>query len=220
MDLLTHLTELLRGSLGSPWLWLVVFAVAGLDALLPFMPSEGTVIAVAVLLAGQDDHAGLLLLVLVTAVGALAGDCLGHLVGRTAGPHVVARLQRGEKGRRRYAWARERVDRHAVLLIVAARYLPGGRVAAGLATGSMRYPIGRFVALDALGCVLWAVYSVVIGYVGGAGFADRPLLGLLVAFGVGLLMVGVLAGVRRAARSGRQATEDDDQPCQRTHTVT
>ncbi|MDT4994928.1 MAG: hypothetical protein QOH97_4820 [Actinoplanes sp.] len=33
---------------GSPWTLVVVFAVAGLDAVLPFMPSETTVVAAAV----------------------------------------------------------------------------------------------------------------------------------------------------------------------------
>lgn len=37
---------------GSPWVLAVVFAVAGLDAILPFMPSESTVVAVGVVTAG------------------------------------------------------------------------------------------------------------------------------------------------------------------------
>ncbi|NBH09672.1 DedA family protein, partial [Amycolatopsis sp. SID8362] len=82
MELLGQVTELLRGALGSPWLWVVVFAVSGLDALLPFMPSETTVVTVAVLLG--PDPAQLTLLAAVAAGGAWAGDCLGYAVGRSA----------------------------------------------------------------------------------------------------------------------------------------
>lgn len=190
-----QVTEVLKGLLGSPWLWVVVFAMAGLDALLPFMPSETTVLIVAVLVG--PDPARLLLLVALAATGALAGDCLGYAIGRGAGPHVIAWLQRGPSGRRRYDWARTKVDEHATLLIVAGRYLPGGRVASALATGSLHFPLRRFIPLDALGAALWAVYAVLIGFVGGAGFADEPAKGLLLSFGLGLALVGAIEFGRR-----------------------
>lgn len=194
-ELLDGVSELLRGTLASPWLWLVVFAVAALDALLPFMPSETTVVTVAVLLG--PDLPRLAMLVAMAAIGALAGDCASHWIGRRAGPRMIARLQRGERGRARYEWARKQVDRHNALLIVAGRYLPGGRVASGLATGSMGVSWARFVALDALGTGIWAVYSVFIGGVGGVAFADSPGRGLLLSFAIGLLLVGMLEVVRR-----------------------
>ncbi|MER6790827.1 DedA family protein, partial [Amycolatopsis mediterranei] len=83
MELLGQVTELLRDALGSPWLWVLVFAVSGLDALLPFMPSETTVVTVAVLFGPDPAH--LTLLAAVAAIGAWAGDCLGYVVGRAAG---------------------------------------------------------------------------------------------------------------------------------------
>ncbi|MFJ7210627.1 DedA family protein [Amycolatopsis sp. NPDC098790] len=206
MELLGHVTELLRGALGSPWLWVLVFAVAGLDALLPFMPSETTVVTVAVLLG--PDPAQLALLAAVAAGGAWAGDCLGYSVGRLAGPRAIARLQRGADGHRRYEWARDQVQRNGGLLIIAARYLPGGRVASSLATGSLGYPLRRFVPLDLAGAAIWAVYSVLIGLAGGAAFADEPVKGLLLSFSLGLGLVFAIETGRRLrsahARSDRR----------------
>ncbi|WP_232376389.1 DedA family protein [Amycolatopsis aidingensis] len=195
LDLLHRLTEVLQGTLGSPWLWVVVFLVAGLDALLPFMPSETTVITVAVLIG--PDPGKLALLAVVAAGGALAGDCLGYWIGRGAGPLALRRLQRGERGRQQYLWARATVERHATALIVAGRYLPGGRVASALATGSMRFPATRFAALDAVGTSIWAGYSVLIGYIGGASFTEQPVKGLLLAFALGLLTVVTIEVFRR-----------------------
>ncbi len=195
MELLEYVTELLRGSLGSPWLWVIVFLVSGLDALLPFMPSETTVITVAVLIG--PDLPQLALLALVAALGAWAGDCLGYAIGAAAGPRALARLQRGPDGIRRYEWAKIQVRRNAVLLILAARYLPGGRVASGLANGSLGYPPGKFVPLDALGASVWAVYSVLIGLVGGAAFTDEPEKGLLLSFALGLVLVAAIEIGRR-----------------------
>ncbi|MCU1684835.1 MAG: DedA-like rane protein [Amycolatopsis sp.] len=195
MELVEQVTEGLKGLVGSPWLWVLVVATSGLDALLPFMPSETTVLTVAVLLG--PDPAKLVLLAVLAAAGAFAGDCLGYAIGRSAGPHVIARLQRGPSGRRRYEWARTKVGEHATLLIVAGRYLPGGRVASGLATGSLHYPLRRFIPLDAAGAALWAIYAVLIGFAGGAGFADEPAKGLLLSFGLGLALVGAIEFGRR-----------------------
>ncbi|GAA3810147.1 VTT domain-containing protein [Amycolatopsis tucumanensis] len=207
LDFLNHLGELLQGALGSPWLWLIVFAVAGLDALLPFMPSETTVITVAVLLG--TDVPKLALLALLAAAGALAGDCLSHAVGRGAAPALTRWLRGGKQDR--YEWARGQVDRNAGLLIVAGRYIPGGRVASGLATGSMGVPWARFIALDALGAGIWAVYSVIIGAIGGASFDGQPAKGLLLSFGIGLIMVGVIEVVRRlrSRHAARRVPRDD-----------
>ncbi|GAB3009350.1 VTT domain-containing protein [Amycolatopsis acidiphila] len=211
-ELLDSISELLRGTLASPWLWLIVFAVSALDALLPFMPSETTVVTVAVLLG--PDLPRLALLVATAALGALAGDCLSHWIGRRAGPRMLARLQRGERGQARYEWAQTQVDRHNALLIVAARYLPGGRVASGLATGSMGVPWSRFVALDVLGTCIWAVYSVCIGCVGGMAFADSPGKGLVLSFAIGLLLVGAIELVRRirSRHAARGLSDGDPDP--------
>ncbi|SDZ47509.1 membrane protein DedA, SNARE-associated domain [Amycolatopsis xylanica] len=198
MEVLEQVTGVLRDTVGSPWLWVIVFAVAGLDALLPFMPSETTVVTVAVLFG--PDPGKLLALAITATVGAWAGDCLGYTVGRQAGPKAIARLQRGPSGRQRYEWAKAKVDRHATMLIIAARYLPGGRVASALATGSLGYPFREFVVKDALGAGLWAVYSVLIGLAGGAAFADEPAKGLLLSFGLGLALVAAIESGRRLAR--------------------
>ncbi|MEV5596859.1 VTT domain-containing protein [Streptomyces sp. NPDC052496] len=198
-DVLGQAVELLRGQLDSPWLWGIVFVVAGLDALLPFMPSETTVVLVAVLLGA--DLPRLATLAAVAAAGALCGDCLSHAIGRRGGPRLIARLLRGERGGRRYAWARDAVARHATLLVVAARFLPGGRVAVCLSTGGLRFPLRRFVLLDAAGASLWAVTSTAIGAIGGAGFAEEPVKGMLLAFALALVVVAGVEGGRRIRAS-------------------
>jgi membrane protein DedA with SNARE-associated domain len=83
-------------------------------------------------------------------------------------------------------------------------------VASALATGSMHYPFERFVPLDAAGATLWAVYSVLIGYVGGATFADEPEKGLLLSFGIGLALVTAIEFGRRLRLRGRRQGMMDD----------
>jgi len=188
----------LSGLVGGPWLWIVVFLVAGLDALLPFMPSEGTVIVVAVLVAASPTR--LALLVAVAAVGALAGDCLGYAVGRWAGPRLVSWLRRGARGRRMHEWATDQLRLRGAAVILAARYLPGGRVATMLTAGALGYPSRRFLTVDALATTLWAGYATAIGFAGGAAFTTNPAAGLLLALGIGLLTAAMIELGRRLAR--------------------
>lgn len=216
LELLDQFVELLRSTVDSPWLWLIVFLITGLDALIPFSPSETTVVTVAVLVSPRPEL--LALLVVVATAGALLGDCLSHLVGRTAGPAVIDRLEHGEKGAERVAWARAKVNRHAKLLILVARYIPGGRFATGIATGGIRYPWRTFVLYDAMGAGIWATYSTGIGWFGGAYFADNPGLALLLAFAIALITVGLIELARRAwhrreTEREKLASVTTDDPC-------
>lgn len=199
-ELLDQFVTLLRSTVDSPWLWLLLFLITMLDALIPFSPSETTVVTVAVLVS--PDPQLLLLVVVVSAAGAFSGDCASHAMGRFAGPSLISRFSRGAKGQARIEWARRKVDRHAPMLLVLARYLPGGRFATGIATGGIRYPWRKFLPLDATGASIWAAYSVLIGYAGGSYFADNPGKALLLAFAIALTTVGLIEVGRRVwARS-------------------
>jgi len=72
---------------GSPWALVVVFAVAGLDAIFPFMPSESSVIAVGVVSAGTG-RPHLAALIAVAAAGAYVGDRLSYLIGGRSYPRA------------------------------------------------------------------------------------------------------------------------------------
>ncbi|MGW8553285.1 DedA family protein [Streptomyces tubercidicus] len=205
---LDQLTVSLQGMLGSPWLWLVVLLVSALDALLPFMPSETTVVLLAVLIG--PDLSLLALLAGVAAAGALAGDCLGYAVGRYAGPRATARLLRGERGRARHLRARARVERHAALLIIAGRFLPGGRVVAALSTGSLHFPLRRFVVLDAVGAGIWALCSVALGGLGGRALTDSPAKGVLLVSGIGLVAAVCVGCLHRRGGTSRRTPRRSD----------
>ncbi|MEV7171548.1 VTT domain-containing protein [Streptomyces sp. NPDC093224] len=194
--------EALRGALDSPWPWLVLFAVIGLGGLIPFMPSQTGVVTVGTLIG--PDPGMLALLALGGACAALLGDCLGYGLGRFAGPGTTARLLRGDRGSRLLERAGSLVERRAAALVVAGRFLPGGRVSSTLASGSMNLPLRRFVALDALGAAAWAVYVTALGGLGGAGFLGGPSGGLLLATAVGVVVSLCAGRCRRLA--GPEAT--------------
>jgi membrane-associated protein len=195
---LVHASEVLRGTLDSPWLWITLFLVAGCGGLLPFTPSQTSVVAVGSLI-GPDPRL-LTALAAVTVCGVVAGDCAGYGVGRRAGPRLTRLLSRGGRGGRLFTRVRGLFARHATALVVAGRFLPGGRVSSTLAAGSVELPVRRFLLLETVGALLWTGYVIGIGVLGGASFAGDPAKALSLALGVALVAGPVTAWLcRRAA---------------------
>ena len=180
----------------GPWVLVLVFIVAGLDAVLPLMPSETTVVATGVV-AAATGRPNLGLLIAAAATGAYAGDLLSYRIGRRSGRAVAARTARGRRARIVHAWVHRMLHGRGGLIIVAARYVPGGRSTTAFAAGAVRYPVTRFHWYTGLGVLIWAVQASLLGYLGGALFTDRPLLGLALSCGCALALSGLAVAVSR-----------------------
>jgi membrane-associated protein len=189
------MTALSQLGVSAPLSYLVAFAFPALDAVLPFVPSETAVIALGVTTAGSADPRIAILLILAAA-GAFAGDNLGYLIGSRFGHIAERRLFAGEAGARRRAWIQQSLDRFGARLIVACRFIPGGRTGVTVTCGLVGYRRKSFVAATAFAAVIWASYAFFLGRLGGTAFADRPWAGLLLAFGATLVVSGVVEGVR------------------------
>lgn len=187
----------------SPWTYAVIIGVAALDALVPLVPSEATVISAGVL-AGAGDLQ-LAFVIAAAAAGAYAGDSSAYWLGRGLDHRLARRLFRGEKGAERRAWAEQTLARHGGPLIFGARFIPGGRTATTVTAGlvSMRWLL--FATFAALAAVGWASYAALLGYIGGRAFENNPLWGLLIGFGLAALTFLIVEVVRRARRRSRRA---------------
>lgn len=179
----------------SPWTYAVILAVAALDAVLPLVPSEATVISAGVL-AGAGDLQ-LAFVIAAGAAGAYAGDSSAYWLGRGLDDRLERRLFRGAKGAERRAWAEGALDRHGGPLIFGARFIPGGRTATTVTAGALTMRWARFAAFAAVAAIGWASYAALLGYIGGRAFEDNPLWGLLVGFGVAAATFLVVELVRR-----------------------
>lgn len=187
----------------SAWVYPLILGIAALDAVVPVVPSEATVIAAAAL-AGAGDL--VLALVLVAgAAGAVLGDNLAYLLGRAGQEQVVARLLRSAKWRPRVRSAETRLRARSGTIIVVSRFVPGGRTVTMLCAGLVGLSWRRFFVWDLLACVIWAGYATAIGWVGGRAFADKPLHGLLLAFGLAAALTLLVESGRRLAAATRRA---------------
>jgi len=167
-----------------------------LDAIIPVLPSETVIIALGVATAGSTDPR-LALLVACAAAGAFLGDNLCYILGRRFGPRVEGRFFRGEKGARRLAWAERSLGRFGMQLIIVCRFIPGGRTAVTQCCGIIGYPRRRFVIATAVAAVIWACYAFFLGRIGGRAFEGRPWAGFAVAFGITVVLSGLVEAIRR-----------------------
>jgi membrane-associated protein len=202
--------DILESAITSPWVYLALFAIAVLDGFFPVVPSETMVITAGVFAAGGEPHlAGV---IAVAALGAFVGDHISYWIGRRAGAGMVRRSRPGSRRRAAFAWAANALAVRGGLLLVVARYVPGGRTAATMTTGAVGYPLRRFTAFDALAAGSWALYSALVGYVGGAAFEHDTVKGL--AFGLGLaagitVLVEVVRFVRARSLHKARLVRDD-----------
>ncbi|MER7134084.1 DedA family protein [Streptosporangium saharense] len=179
----------------SPWIYLALFALAMLDGFFPIVPAETSVITAGVF-AASTGAPNLWLVIAVAALGAFAGDHISYAIGRTTN----SRLRGGRRSGKAIAWAERALHERGGLVLVVARYIPGGRTACTLTMGAVAYPRRSFALFDALATVSWAIYSGLIGYVGGAAFENDPIKGLLLGLGIALTITAVVEVVRFTRR--------------------
>lgn len=199
--------------LGTAGVFLILFAETGL--LIGFILPGDSLLFTAGLLASASTTSAVHLplgWVLVSAVaGALLGAQTGYVLGRRAGPALLARsrsarLRDGAETAERYL-ARYGYGR----AIVLARFVPVVRTVLNPLAGALKVPVQTFTLWQVIGGVLWSVALTLAGYVLGASIpgVDQYLLpAVAVVVVVSLIpLVFELLCARRRFR-GRAATPE------------
>lgn len=186
----------------SPWVFAVLFGFATMDGFFPPVPSESLVIALSSLSTSTGTPV-LWPVVAIAALGAFTGDQVAFQIGRAV--HVRRlRAFRGRRGQALLDWAERALAERGAAFVIAARYIPVGRVAVNMTAGALGFPRRRFMLLTAIAAVTWAGYSTLIGVGTGAVLGHSPLVGVLAGV-VGGFLIGLVvdAVLRRWLRPGR-----------------
>ena len=171
---------------GSPWIFVVLFLFAMVDGFFPPIPSESLVIALAAVAIASGEP-NIWLVMLAASLGAFTGDQIAYQIGTKVKVRQL-RLLSSARGQAAIDWAEHTLSKRGAAFIIAARYIPVGRVAVNMTAGSLGYPRGRFTGLAAIAGITWACYSAAIGIGAGAWLKGRPLVAVAVGVACGLVL--------------------------------
>jgi membrane-associated protein len=196
---------------GAYALWGVALIIFIECWLFPFLPGD-SLLCVVGLLIQQDKQvtSPIWLACLVLSVAAVASNIVGYLVGARAGPAIFnrpdSRFFKQAHVDRTFAF----FDRYGKRAVFLARFVPIVRTFITLAAGVGRMPMRRFVALSAIGGVVWAAGLTLLGYwLGNVALLDEHLDLVLVAI-VAVSLIPVLVETLRSRSQTRDPRYDDE----------
>jgi len=190
----TDLTERFGEFSSNWWFLLIIFAVALLDSVLPIVPGETTVIAGGV--AAGTGSQSLVLVILFGAVGAFLGDNLAYWIGSRFEGRVRAWAERRPQRTFRLEAAGLQIRKRGGLLLITARFIPGGRTILTISSGITHQPHGWFARWVAVAALIWATYAAVLGFLFGQAFEDNHALAFWFAFGTALSITAIVELIR------------------------
>lgn len=158
------------------------------------IPEEVAIVLAGVLSAEEKLYWGWALLACL--VGALLGDSVMYLIGRQVGATRLSAHPRFAKlvGAEREKRFEDAIERHALKVMLAARFMVGVRGPVYLAAGAIRMPYRKFILLDLI-CA-----SIVVSIVFGLSYLFGQ--GVLVwirdaekTFTIAVVFVSIIAGI-------------------------
>jgi membrane protein DedA with SNARE-associated domain len=184
------------------WFLLIIFSVALLDSVIPIVPGETTVIAGGV--AAGAGNQTLALVIFAGAFGAFLGDNLAYSIGDHFEPRVRAWAARKPNRAARLDSAALQIKKRGGLLLITARFIPGGRSILTISSGITQQPRIWFATWVAIAGTIWATYAAVLGYLFGQAFEDNHTAAFWLAFGTALSITLIVEAIRWVRERRRQ----------------
>ena len=186
--------------------YLILFALTGAESAGVPVPGETALITGGVLAHHGQFH--IALVIVIAALGAIIGDNIGYLIGRTGGRALLERPGPFEQHRREVLRRGEPFfATHGPKAVFLARWVLGVRLAAAWLAGINRMHWLTFGFWNALGGIAWATTVGLAAYL--LGPAAEHVFKAVGAVGVGVAAAIALAyfGWRRVrARSASTPT--------------
>ena len=193
-SIITDVTDWLDDFSSNWWFVLIVFSVALLDSVFPVVPGETTVIAGGV--AAGAGNQSLALIIFAGAFGAFLGDNLAYWIGNRFEPRVRAWAERKPNRMARLDASALQIKKRGGLLLITARFIPGGRTILTVSSGITQQPRLWFAAWVAVAGTIWATYAAGLGYLFGQAFEDNHTAAFWLAFGTALGLTFVVEVIR------------------------
>src|SRR3990170_1051568 len=174
--------ESLIEAFGTLGLFVIVFAESGL--LVGFFLPGDSLLFTAGLLASRGTL-NLPLIAVGCAVAAIAGDQVGYVIGRRAGPALFRRPESRFFHKKNVERAKEYFEKNGPKTIILARFIPVIRTFAPVVAGVGQMDYRKFVTYNVVGGILWGSGVTTAGYLLGESIPDidkwlLPIIGVIV----------------------------------------
>lgn len=172
---------------GYPGVFTVV-AVEGFG-----VPAPGQTLLMAGALEAADGHLNIALLLGLAVLGAVLGNSLGYLIGKTGGRKLLRKLHVDEA---REAQIEGLFQRYGGAIILLARFFDGPRQINGIVAGTLGMGWWTFTAFNVAGALLWVgVWGFGTYYLTEHLHAVDAFIRQLNPWVSGIVVIGVLAAV-------------------------
>ena len=190
----------------------IVFAESGL-LIGFFLPGDSLLFTAGMFAAGTfedklpDVQFNIWVLCLGVFIAAVAGDQVGYLFGRKAGPALFSRPDSRFFKQEHLEKAQSFFEHHGPRAIVLARFVPIVRTFCPIVAGAGQMEYGTFVRFNVVGGFLWGVGVTLLGYFLGNVplIADNIELALLMVVAVSLIPIAIEVIKSRRAKKAHAA---------------
>jgi membrane-associated protein len=195
--------EALIETFGTLGIFAIVFAESGL--LIGFFLPGDSLLFTAGLLASRG-FSNIALLMVGCSLAAIAGDQVGYIIGKRAGPALFRRPESRFFHKKNVDRAKAYFDEHGSKTIILARFVPVVRTFTPMVAGVAGMDYRRFVTFNVVGGLLWGAGVTLAGYLLGNSIhdVDRWLLPIIILI-AGVSFLPVLREVWKARKASRTA---------------
>jgi membrane-associated protein len=196
----------------------VVFAESGMLVGF-FLPGDSLLFTAGFLASGPSSvdealHLPLGWLLIGTFIAAVAGDQVGYVIGRRAGPAIFSRPDSRFFKQENVDKAHSFFERYGAKTIVLARFVPIVRTFAPVVAGVSSMQYRTFVTFNVVGGLLWAIGVTLLGYfLGQVDFIEENLeVAILVIVAISVLPIGREIWLSRRERRAVPVSEPVSEP--------
>jgi membrane-associated protein len=161
-----HLNELVA-SVGSTWVYIVLFAIIFCETglvILPFLPGDSLLFAVGALCASDNSQLSLAVMIPLLTLAAILGDATNYWIGAKVGPKIFQSDRSRWLNRKHLDRAQVFYEKYGAKTIIIARFVPIVRTFAPFVAGIGKMNFGRFWLYNVAGGVVWVTVFLVAGY--------------------------------------------------------
>jgi membrane-associated protein len=205
--------EHLIDTFGLLGIFVIVFAESGL-LIGFFLPGDSLLFTAGFLASGpasvaDELHLPLVPLLLLTWVGAVAGDQVGYLFGQRVGPALFRRPDSRFFKQDNVDKAQAFFDKYGPKAIVLARFVPIVRTFTPITAGVSRMHYRTFVTYNVVGGTLWAFGVTLLGYFLGQVDVIEQNLELAILLVVAISLAPIAVELLKARREKRASAIAD-----------